>query len=400
MNQWFKRLFFTVLFLLVGYVLTVQVLRWIAFGDEESEALAVMEVAPVAPAGESGFKYLAYTDLVVPEDELDAALAADLDAFIAWHATAGERFATTGDVVVQPPQLPSASRYPPRAAVAPPDVDCGFRDEDCLAKLRGQEDIVRTWLDAEAERLALAEKALAAGHFLNPYPHDVASPLANFRLLRLPLNDIALQALEGDVAGALPRACALLANSRRHLRNDGMLIEKIVTASLAEGAGALLADLRALDPTLPLPGECNAALEPVTVDDYQVCGALRTEYAMLAELSRQTNAAMDGWRLPARWVLYSDKLQRAWSANHFAPMCTAEGQAAIARGEIPQLEVQDYDRTSINFWAAPISHILASIASPAYGNYQQRLLDHAEALRGHLAAIIATQAGPEPQPES
>ena len=400
MTRWFKRLFFTVLVLVLGYVVVVQVLRWMAFGDEERAALAVMEVAPDAPEGEGGFKYLAYAELEVPDSELDAALAADVDAFADWHATAGERFATSGSVDVQPPPLPSASRYPPRAAVAPPDVDCGFRDGDCLAKLRGQEEAVRAWLDAEAERLALAEKALAAGHFLNPYPHDVASPLANFRLLRLPLNDIALQALEGDVAGALPRACALLSDSRRHLRNDGMLIEKIVTASLAEGAGALLADLRALDPTLPLPGECAAALAPVQLADYQVCGALRTEYAMLAELSRQTNAAMDGWRLPARWVLYSDKLQRAWSANHFAPMCTAEGQAAIERGEIPDLKVQDYDRTSINFWAAPISHILASIASPAYGNYQQRLLDHAEALRGHLAAINATQAGPEPQPES
>ena len=400
MTRWFKRLFFTVLVLVVGYVLVVQVLRWIAFGDEERAALALMEVAPAAPEGDSGFKYLAYPDLEVPDSELDAALAADLEAFAEWHAAAGERFAASGSVDVRPPPLPSASRYAPRAEVVPPDVECGFRNDDCLAKLRGHEEAVRTWLDAEAERLALAEKALAAGHFLNPYPNDVASPLANFRLLRLPINDTALQALEGDVAGALPRACTLLSDSRRHLRNDGMLIEKIVTAALAEGAGGLLAGLRGLDPTLPLPGECDEALAPVQLADYQVCAALRTEYAMMSELSRQTNAAMDGWRLPARWVLYSDKLQRAWSASNFAPMCTAEGQAAIARGEIPDLKVQDYDRTSIDFWAAPISHILASIASPAYGDYQRRLLDHAEALRGYLAAIEATQAGPEPQPES
>ncbi len=399
MKRSFKPLFLTVLGLLVTYVLVVQVLRWLAFGDEERAALAVMEVAPVPPAGESGFKYLAYPDLGVPEGELDAALAADLEAFRRWHATAGERFATTGDVLVQPPALPSATRYPPRAAVAPPDAECGFRG-DCLGKLRGHEEAVRAWLDADAQRLALAGKALAAAHFLNPYPHDVASPLANFRLLRLPINHIALQALEGDVAGALPRACTLLADSRRHLRNDAMLIEKIVTASLAEGAGQLVADLRALDPALPLPGECKAALQPVHLADYQICGALRTEYAMMAELSRQTHAAMDGWRLPTRWVLYSDKLQRAWTASHFAPMCTAEGQAAIARGEIPDLDVQEFNRASVDFWAAPISNILASLASPAYGDYQQRLLDHAEALRGHLAVIEATRPGPEPNPGS
>ena len=399
MNQWFKRLFLTVLVLVVGYVLVVQVLRWIAFGDQERAALAVMEVAPAAPKGEGGFRYLAYADLEVPDSELDAALAADLDAFSDWHATAGERFAMTGDVVVQPPELPSASRYPPRAAVAPPDVDCGFRDGDCLAKLRGHEEAVRTWLDAEAERLALAEKALAAGHFLNPYPHDVASPLANFRLLRLPLNDIALQALEGDVAGALPRACALLSDSRRHLRNDGMLVDKMVMATLAEGAGKLLLALRLLDPARPLPADCDEAMAPVRLDDYQVCGALRTEYAMMAELSRLTNQSLDGWRLPSRWVLYSDKLLRGWTATHFAPLCTADGQAAIARGEIPKTGVKTFSRASVDFWAAPLSHTLASIATPAYADYQQRLLDHARVLRDDLAAVQAVPAAvPEPAP--
>mgnify|MGYP006210585141 CR=1 FL=1 len=96
MTRWFKRLFFTVLVLVVGYVLVVQVLRWIAFGDEERAALALMEVAPAAPEGDSGFKYLAYPDLEVPDSELDAALAADLEAFADWHAAAGERFAASG----------------------------------------------------------------------------------------------------------------------------------------------------------------------------------------------------------------------------------------------------------------------------------------------------------------
>ena len=204
MTRWFKRLFFTVLVLVVGHVLVVQVLRWIAFGDEERAALALMEVAPAAPEGDSGFKYLAYPDLEVPDSELDAALAADLEAFAEWHAAAGERFAASGSVDVRPPPLPSASRYAPRAEVVPPDVECGFRNDDCLAKLRGHEEAVRTWLDAEAERLALAEKALAAGHFLNPYPNDVASPLANFRLLRLPINDIALQATQLWLRGGRP----------------------------------------------------------------------------------------------------------------------------------------------------------------------------------------------------
>ena len=125
------------------------------------------------------------------------------------------------------------------------------------------------------------------------------------------------------------------------------------------------------------------------MDDYQVCGAMQTEYAMMSELSRQMHGAMTGWRLPTRWVLYSDKLQRGWTAAHFAPMCTAEGKAAIARGELPNLEVREFSRATVDFWAAPISHILDSISLPAYGDYQKRLLDHAQVLEGHLATINA-----------
>ena len=400
MSRLFRPLFLTVLVLLVAYVLVVQVLRWLAYGDEERAALAVMDVAPSPPEGEAGFKYLAYTELDVPRAELDAALAADLAAFETWHAGSGERFVGSGSVTDTPvPMLPSADRFAARAPSAPPDAACGYREQDCLARLRGHESEVRAWLDADGARLALAERALASGHVLNPYPHDVASPIANFRVLRLPLNDIALQALEGDVAAALPRACGLLADARRHLRNDGMLIDKMVMAALVEGAGSLLLDLRSLDPARPLPADCDEALAPVSLDDYQVCGALRTEYAMMAELSRLTHEAMGGWRLPSRWVLYSDKLQRGWTATHFAPMCTADGQAAIARGEIPALDTPEFSRASVDFWAAPVSHILASIATPAYADYQQRLLDHARVLGDDLAAIQAVSA-PEPEPLS
>ena len=53
----------------------------------------------------------------------------------------------------------------------------------------------------------------------------------------------------------------------------------------------------------------------------------------------------------------------------------------------------------MDFWAAPLSHTLASIATPAYADYQQRLLDHARVLRDDLAAVQAVPAAvPEPAP--
>src|SRR5690606_28302248 len=99
-----------------------------------------------------------------------------------------------------------------------------------------------------------------------------------------------------------------------------------------------------------LPDACTASLAPVQMQDFQVCGALRTEFAMMSELSRQMEEGLSGRRLPVRWMFSSDKLQRGWTATSFAPMCTADGQAAIARGEIPLLEVSEFSRASVDFW--------------------------------------------------
>ena len=91
MAKWFKRLGFTSLVLLVAYALTVQVLRWFAFGDEEREALAVMEQPLPVPPGPGGFKYLAFSNLDIPLAQLDAALAEDVAAYGAWQAGQAER---------------------------------------------------------------------------------------------------------------------------------------------------------------------------------------------------------------------------------------------------------------------------------------------------------------------
>lgn len=400
MARWSKYLFLTVLILVIGYLLTVQVLRWVAYGEDEQAAVALMRELPPPPAGESGFKYLAYAGKDAPDDALDAALAADVAAFAEYHERYAQHLVDDSDAALEPPATPGADSLPSLADAPAPDFACSFSQEDCLAALRGHEAAARAWLDAAAPRTRRVEQALASDHLTNPYALNVAAPFPGYQQLRLPLNEIALQALEGDVADALPRACGLLADARKHLRNDGLLIDKMVFASLTQGASDLLLRVRRLDPSLPLPDDCAEAIAPADVNDFQVCNALRSEFAMMSELSRQMDEANDGWRTPTRWVLTSQRLQDGWTATGFAPYCTPEGQAAIVRGEIPRTQARDYDRGSIDFWAAPISHLLTAIAYPAYGDYQQRLLDHAEALRGHLAAIEATQAGPEPQPES
>lgn len=388
----FRKTLVALLAVLVAYVLTVQLLRWIAFGEEERAALALMTPAPSPPPGTSGFKYLGLADLEIPPDELDAALARDLAAFRAWHDGAAARMGLRGEQT-ETWASPLASEYPARPPLAPPEGACGLREADCLAKLRGHEPDVRDWLRAEAARLDLAERALAADHLANPYPPAADAPLASFQALRLPINAIALQALDGDLPGALGRACRLLAAERRFLAQDGMLIDKMVHGVITDSAAGLVLAIRRADPAAPMPPACEAALAPVEATDYLACGAFKHEYAMVAEVARlldeRTRPGLDPRHWLTRWTLVDERLMRGWSAENFAPMCSEAGVAAILAGDVPKAVAPRPDYASVDFWAAPISRILASIAAPAYDQYQDRLLDHAASLRLHRAALAA-----------
>lgn len=392
MLKWFRKSFLTLLLLLVSYVLVVQVLRWIAFGEEERAALALMEPVPPPPAGESGFKYLAFPQLEIPVDELDAALARDVASFNEWHADAANRMTLSGETS-RFWESPVQADYPARPPLEAPKGACGMREPDCLATMRGHEQVVRDWLQSEAARLDLAERALNADHLANPYSLGIETPLASFKPLRLPLNAIALQALDGDLPGALDRACGMLAAERRFFAHDGMLIDKMVHGALIDGAAGLVLGIRRADPTAPMPASCAQALAPVVPEHYLACGAFKHEYGMVASVSRQLDGVgRDGWhpqQALVSWTLTSDRLMRGWSATHFVPMCSDEGKAAILAGDVPTSTDPRPDYASIDFWAAPISRILADIAAPAYDKYQHRLLDHAASLRLHLAVVAA-----------
>lgn len=399
MARWFRKTFIALLVVLVAYVLAVQVLRWIAFGDEERDALALMEPLPPPPAGSSGYPYLGLAHLEIPPEALDDALARDLAAFRAWHEGAAERMNLRGEQN-ETWVSPLAADYPARPPLTAPEGACGLREADCLAKLRGHEAVVSEWLASESARLALAERALAADHLANPYPPAMDAPLAGFQVLRLPLNAIALQALDGDLPGALDRACGLLAAERRFLAQDGMLIDKMVHGAASEGAAGLVLAIRRADPSVPVPPACGAALAPVQAGDYLVCGAFKHEYAMVAGISRQPDQRhrIDPRDVFARLVLMDERLMRGWSAVNFAPMCSDAGRAAIVAGEVPRPTSFEMDYASVDYWAAPISRILASISAPAYDKYQERLLDHAATLRLRLAAVAAL-SGPLPATE-
>ena len=399
MGKWIVKPLIVLLVLGVGYLLTVQVLRAIAFGEDERAALAVMTPVPPPPPGQSGYKYLGLQHLEIPLGELDAALATDLAAYDEWLAHRARQ--TIDSVPEEGYGSPLPGQYPARADMARPEGICGLREPDCLARVRENEATVRDWLAQEAVRLDLAERALASDHLANPYALSGASPIASFGLLALPLNAIALQGAEGDVPGALDRACGLLANNRRFLAQDGQLIDTMTHGALLEGAAGLVLALRREAPELPLPPSCTQALAPVLARDFLACSAFKHEHDMVARYAQRLDkAGRDGFNpLHAiqRWTLTDERLLRAWHAQPLAPLCTEEGQAAILAGRVPEpAPAGETPWLSVDFVAAPVSRILGDIAMPVYHQYQTRLLDDAAVLRLYIAAIAAVGGELEP----
>lgn len=379
-------------------LVAVWVLRFFAKDEAAREALARMEQPTATHTGDNGYAWLAFPDRRIPEGELAAALQAELAAFDAWQAGHGERMLTgdgnlaLGEVNVGQFESPAAKRYPERPRVEVPDVACSLRDPDCLPRVREHADTVRAWLQTEAERLALAERSLAADHLSDPFPPAVDSPLPAYTTWRLALNATALQAVDGDVAGASVRACRLLDSARRFGRQGGNLIAKLVPMALAEGSAGLLLSLQRENPGLELPADCAPALAPVQAEDFLVCDALRHEYRLNATLARQLDAALDGWhpnKVFQRLLLQDGELQRMWLAEGLAPACGDDYRQSVLAGTVPPLGEGMIDRGQAHCYAAVINCILVEIAQPAYSDYQGRLLDHAAKQRLQIAALRA-----------
>lgn len=405
--KWLRQILLALLIVFGLLLVIVWSLRLFARDDAAREARALMEQPVAQSTGNNGYAWLAFTDRRIPEAELEAALQAEVAAFDLWQQGLGDRLLANGRslslgyIDTGRFDSPAAARYPARAKVDVPEGSCNTREIDCLAKVRANADAVRAWLQADAERLALAERSLAADQLGDPFPPRIDTPIVGYQAWRLALNAAALQAVDGDVAGATVRACRMLDTSRRFARQAPSLISKLVPLALAEGAGGLLLSLQRENPGLVLPADCEPALVPVVVDDFQICDALRYEYRMNAALAEQIDVALSGWHpgnTVQRLLLHDAELQALWLAEGLAPACRDDYREQVARGVVPSLSKPSVDRGQLECYAAVVNCLLVEIAQPAYDVYQGRLLDHAAKQR-LLIAAIANAAGRLPEAE-
>lgn len=389
-----------VVVLAVG-VLGVQVLRWTALDDQDEALLAVARVAPAPAEGRSGYAALALSGYVIPADAIEGEMATEVEAYTVWLARQGEtilaasRQAAGGnDAGLLGNWTPRAEgRYPARPAINADSPLCTLRAGDCLALVRADTGAMREFVAGESARLALVDQALSADHLHSPYPSSHQAPFPPFATLRLSLTQAAFDAADGRVPQALSRTCRTLAGARRFAPDARDLLRRMFFPALAEGAAALLLDIRREHPAEPLPDDCREALQPVQATDYLICEAMRGEFRMGAALSASQDAALAGSWAPtdlfSRHVLMDSRLQDAWMARTLATPCTDDYRNQVLAGRVPPLPPRSVSRGDIHCYAAAINCILAEIALPAYGDYHGRLLDHAAKLRVLLAAQAA-----------
>ena len=401
-----KWILFVPLALFAAALLAVQLLRWWAVDDADREALALMQVDSRPTGGRSGFAALALSDHRIPIDQLDRVQAADVAAFEAWFADPDGAPANYLRDAVFSHEADSmgfwsdaeahrrvVQAFPPISPAPLLDGTCSLRTFGCLEKVRESPQLAEGLLRDGAHALALADLALASDHLRSPYPEAWESPIPSYSLLRLPLNQAALDSVQGRLPLAMSRACRALAGARRIARQPEHLMDKLIGDALAEGAASLLLELRRENPSEPLPQECEEALRPVLPAEALACPSIRGEFRRNAVGSQRMAAALsESWHprdVVARLMLSDPGLTNVWMARSLSVYCSDDFVQAAMVGRIPPGPPEGTISGSLECYAAILSCTLIDIAAPAYFDYQARMLDSAATLRVLLVAQAA-----------
>lgn len=392
MVRWLGRAAVAAVVLAVVAFVVVQGLRLAAKDDAHDAAIATMSASATLPAGDNGYADFMLAPYDVAAADVPAELAAELEAFARWQATdtAGRDLwaSTEGLEPIQGYMPFAALQDRQRPLLENDDALCPTREPGCLARVAADPDATRAVLAVHADRLAAVQRSLRATRFDSPWPDDFTTPSPDFRQWRLALTDIALQAADGDRAGAAARGCTLLADLRRIDRQSRGIVQKLVAQAQAEGAAWLLLDLR--QGGTPLPADCTGARVAPDLDEALVCEALRGEYRAFAAMSERMRDSAAGWQ-PRAWFsrayLFDADLQDGWTARTMAGYCGDAAETLAAQGEVPDVPVTGISRDDTLCYAAFVNCVLAEIGTGSYASYARGSLDHAARLRVLLAAL-------------
>lgn len=372
--------------------------------EAQRQAMVVMERWPDFE-GENAFALLWTLNRAVPDDQLEAVMAEDVRAQATqpWkppEENAGYELPTSEDVAS------AAAAY---RNLKPSDEDrarfCPSREGGCLQRVRDDPEGYAALMERHAALLERLEQVQAYGYVRSPFPLGIYSPRPSYANVTLLRTRHAVQFVNGEPWEAVAAACReLLAWRRLAPRADTLIVRMLGDALSSRELGWLLADMLAELPVdAPLPGPCAAALAPPTAVDLSLCNAMRGEYAVNADLVRNTYRASEASalvRLPGRAIFDPDS-SLGLRAEGFLTFCDAVNDEESVRARREALQQERYNLWRFECFANQMGCTLEALSLLPYGDYEERVHDHGARLRalGTLAWMRA-QAGQGLSPEA
>ena len=164
--------------------------------------------------------------------------------------------------------------------------------------------------------------------------------------------------------------------------SDSLLSRMIGVASVTDLNGNMLAHMLAELPIdTPLPGPCDQALAPPTVDDISICNAMRGEFGVVASTYRDLSASFDEADFFQRFtsaVIFDAETSLGMTVDNFRSLCSQSEREYLATDRRESLE------SSIGWSFACIGNPLGCNffrIPPNYSSYRHRLQDYGVKLR-------------------
>jgi len=362
--------------LLLAYVAVLVGMRLVPPNAAQRAAIATLREPMPPVAGRDGSDALWLLGYQVPKDKR-AAVAAEF-----------RRWAATQDPWNEKSSTPDPREAFPKQAKEPQEFVCEAGEGSCLAYVRANESDVSALLAANRPlleaNLELSTQFDGLRFGLDPRNWGML-PMAG-RAPRLEYTFFAHEFVQGRRAEALGGLCAHVAGARRLNANTNYLIGNMVAVGTARRDAILMGEMLAEWPAgEALPPGCTEAIAPMADGEFNLCPAMRTEFAgqafMLSNLGQYMAQEGQGpWR---SWMVDREKLlgltaeSEAQLCAHDKVLAAAKADTSFAR-QVVQPKTCPWWRTATD----PGGCLLWELsASGTFWTYQDRMTD--------LSAVLA-----------
>lgn len=374
-----KWLLWLIAAVIVLFMLNLAYFRW--RGPTPAEQAALDQVlAPVPlPEGENAFAWILLFDKDI--DDADIEQVAERDVQFARTTPAGGVVDTLPSTTL--PSLPRPPRDTP--------VFCIPKEAGCLALVRDNPEATRTALDQQGRLLQRAIRIEQADYLRSRFPESISPPLAHAQdAQRLRLSSLALIYIDGQREDALAGVCQNLAAWRRFGEANRSLVQTMLAVANRDASLRLFTEMLAsLDAGDAIPPSCEQALAAPHAAEVSLCASMKGEFQFADATLMQVAAAastdeLSWWDRLNQSLVFSWPHARVWRATEIAGYCSAEADQRVMRDDPTPAAPIKIGRLAC---ASNLSAcILLGAATPAYEDYQRRLLDSAAHLR--LAATV------------